>query len=349
MNGKVLNYIGHNQWDGKRFPEFYEKVVNGNYDKIIIFGQNEWEWYQHDSIYWKKLLTYCKNIGKPLHVITAAHRHLFPVEIENTIVDWWDTYWIGRTYQVLVHTKNDKFIDPTQHVDYKYRFISMNNRAHTHRCLLLDLLEKYKLIGSNAVSFHQYSSLYAWKYFKHRPLILEPEFPLDHDQNRVPSQYYDSFMQLVAESTEKIIIMSEKTVMPLLFCKPFLVAGQMHFHKFLKGLGFQLYDEIFDYSFDDEPIIEKRYEMLLKNVWRLQLMPIKYLTDLQKKIVGKLKYNQQHALEIAYDLNLYPAIAKEVIEYYKETGIAIDHSLVAVHENLEKYKHTYLARMQNLT
>jgi len=43
-----LNYIGHNQWSGQQFPEFYRNIVTNDYDKIILFCQNEWEWHMQD-------------------------------------------------------------------------------------------------------------------------------------------------------------------------------------------------------------------------------------------------------------------------------------------------------------
>lgn len=333
-----MNYLGHNHWDGLKYHEFYEKVITGKYDKIIIFGQNEWEWHNHDSVHWPKVKEHCKNTGTPLHVITAAHKHLYPAKANDLIVDWWDTYWIGKTYQSMVHHNNDKFIDPHEVREFKYRFISMNYRPHAHRLLLIDLLAKHDLIKDNAISCYQNSELFKWKYFQFRPLILEPDFPLTRDQEKLPIQYYESFAQLISESTSTAIILSEKTAIPLLVGKPFLVSGQMHYHRFLKSLGFEWYTEIFDYTFDDEPDEYKRYEMLLSNYIELQAVSIKNLPELHKKIADKIKYNQRRALEIAYDLNLYPKIALEVIEHFKRTGVAIDQRLIDVHITLESYR-----------
>ena len=265
-----LNYIGHNQWNGQDFPNFYNRVISKPWDKIILFCQNEWEWHMHDPVYFPKLLNHCKKIKQPLHIITGSHHHLYPVQLENTIIHWWDTYWLGKTYSALIDTKLAKTIDPYNSVFYKYHFVCMNNRSHRHRALLIDLLAKNNLIEKNAISVHQDSTMYKWKYFSYRQILLEPEFANDRQQHRIPKQYYQSFAQLISESSGDTIMLSEKTATPLIIGKPFLIAGQMHFHKFLSELGFELYTEIFDYSFmtsleepkdESEPIRPKKFKL----------------------------------------------------------------------------------------
>lgn len=333
-----LNYIGHNQWHGQDFPNFFTKVQSQKWDKIILFCQNEWEWHMHDPVYFPQFYEYCQKINQPIHVISGSHEYLYPVSLDNVVVHWWDTYWIGKTYQELINKNQSTPINPYEFCEYKYHFICMNNRAHHHRLLLIDLLAKHNLIEDNAVSLHENSDLYEWQYFNFKQLLLEPEFTIDKQQHRIPDQYYDSFAQLISESSSNTIMLSEKTAIPLIIGKPFLIAGQMHFHRFLQGLGFQLYDEIFDYSFDNEPNEETRYEMLLENFKKLQTIAKPELINLQKKIAHKIDFNKRKARTIAYDLNLYPKIALEVIEYYKQTGIEIDKSLVRNHLMLEMYR-----------
>ena len=60
MSGNVSNYIGHNQWDGLNFANFYNKVVYGYHDKVILFCQNEWEWHAQPELF-NNLLSFCKS------------------------------------------------------------------------------------------------------------------------------------------------------------------------------------------------------------------------------------------------------------------------------------------------
>ena len=338
-----MKYIGHNQWNGQNFPNFYNKVVNSDYDKIIIFGQNEWEWYRHDPVYWPMLQEHCKKIGKPIHVITGAHHHLYPVQVENTEVSWWGTYWMGRAYQSLINQQISKdrlpvAIDPYESAEYKYHYISMNNRAHEWRCKLIDIMSEQDIMKYGAISIHQNSPIYQWKHFDYKPMILESTYPESKNQHVLPDQYYQSFAQLISESAPDVIIVSEKTAIPLIIGKPFLVASQIHFHRYLSELGFQMYDEIFDYSFDDEPDEDKRYSMIVENFKRLTEVPLDQLQHLQRKIADKVAFNKQHIRKIAYDMSLYPQIALDVIEHHKKTGEEIDHLLVQNYLLLEEYK-----------
>lgn len=338
-----MNYIGHNQWNGQDFPNFYKEVLSKDWDKIILFCQNEWAWHQHDPEYFPMLLEYCKTINKKVHIITGSHEHLYPdvdpIIKDNTEVIWWDTYWLGKTYHALIQTGQSSSIDLNDIRDYTYHFISMNHRPHEHRQLLVDLLAKYNLIEGNAVSIHKQDlNTYRWRYFDFKPLVLEPEFVTDKNQHRLPQQYYDSFVQLISEASSDTIMMSEKTAIPLIVGKPFLVAGQMHFHRFIRQLGFELYEELFDYSFDDISNKEERYESLLENFKRLQSIPLSELPNLHRSVTHKIEFNKRKAREIIYDRSLYPKLAIEIIEYYKETGIKIDNWLISNYENLEEVR-----------
>jgi hypothetical protein len=343
MTGDTLNYIGHNQWDGLNFSNFCNNALAGNYDKIILFCQNEWEWHQQpDAFLFEKLLSLCKNRNKPLYVISGTSSLYYPVQVDNTEVFWWSTYWLNKTYGTLMVANQGKklSIDPYEKLEYKYHFISMNHNAHKHRCLLVDLLAKHNLLDGNAVSMHKlpHPALYTWRYFDGNPKILEPEFTHDKNYHRIIPQYYESFAQLVSESSGNTIFLSEKTATPLFLGKPFLVATQFHYHKFLKSLGFELYEEIFDYSFDDEPEEEIRYEMLLENFKKIASIPKQDLHLYQSKIADKLEFNKKHAKAIVNDKSLYPKIAIEAIEWYKATGNILDKHLIDDYENLEMYK-----------
>lgn len=336
-----MNYACFNQWDGLQWPIFKEKVFNGNYEKIVLFGQNEWAWY-HQNPEFYEVLEYCKERNIPFEIITGAHEYLYPVKMDYVKIHWWDTYWIGKTYQDLIcnaeHTGNPpKAMNPYEETKYEHHFISMNNRPHKHRCLFLDLMAKHDLMKYGALSIRQEDPImYKWKYFNYKQMFLSDGE--QYDQYKLPNQYYSSFAQIISESSSEVLMISEKTATPLILGKPFLVASQMHFHKMLRGMGFELYDEIFDYAFDDEPDEEKRYEMIMQNFDRLCKIPLKNLGSLQQRIAPKIMHNRSKAKEISYNLDLYPKVALEAIDYYKETGIELDHRMIQVHLNLERYQ-----------
>jgi len=322
-------------------PAFRDKVLNGNYDKVVLFGQNEWAWY-HQNPEFYEILEYCKQRNIPVEIITGACEELYPAKMDYVKIHWWDTYWIGKTYQDLIgsmaHTgKPPRAIDPYETTNFQHHYICMNNRPHKHRCLLIDLLAKNDLMQYGALSIRgEDPILYKWRYFNYTPMYLSEG--VEYDQYKMPDQYYNSFAQLISESSSDVLMISEKTATPLILGKPFLVASQVNFHKTLSRMGFELYDEIFDYGFDSEPDEEKRYEMLLKNFVRLSKIPLKNLNRLQKQLAPKIMRNRERAREISYDLNLYPKIALEAIDHYHKTGEELDHRMIQVHLNLERYR-----------
>lgn len=333
-----MNYIGHNQWNGLEFDKFWEKITNNHYDKIIIFGQNEWEYYSFE--YYEKLIDLCKSRNQPLYIITAAHKVFEKHRTDNLKLYFWDTYWLGKTWEALGRKHNIiKKINLDDTIDYKYHYISLNHRGHKHRVLLIDLLAKNDLFKYGVVTLHEDCPLYQWKYYEYKPRILNDVFATNKDQYYPPDEYYEAFAQLVSESPDKGIILSEKTAIPLILGKPFLIANANGYHKFLQEKGFKLYDEIFDYSFDEIEDETLRYEMLLENFKKLSKIPLNELNFVKDKIKDKIIYNKKLAKEIVYDEKLYPDIAREAIQHYYETGNIIDLHLIQVHDGLQYQRH----------
>jgi hypothetical protein len=106
-------------------------------------------------------------------------------------------------------------------------------------------------------------------------------------------------MQLISESTIDALFITEKTAIPLLTSKPFLVASVPGYHAHLKKLGFELYTEIFDYSFDDEIDEDIRYQKLLTNLIKISSYSEDQLVSAHNQIKEKLLFNQNRAIEIA--------------------------------------------------
>jgi hypothetical protein len=126
----------------------------------------------------------------------------------------------------------------------------------------------------------------------------------------MPLELNSSFIQLVTESEDTETFITEKTVTPILLNKPFLVASSVGFHHNLEQLGFQLYTELFDYSFDSESDIFVRYEKIVENIKRyIKLSPAE-LKQQYNNVIDKITYNRNLAIKYA------TTVPKEVIELY---------------------------------
>lgn len=154
-------------------------------------------------------------------------------------------------------------------------FCCLNRLPHPHRCRLIDELAKYpNVLDSNLVTWlmpnyenshnpgmQDYAS-YSWKNWTEARIVKE-EFNLDPHGSpdycaTNPQGYERALFDVVPESDGDIVFWTEKTVRSIVNFKPFLIVGGKHANHKLTDLGFQLYDEIFDYSFDEYGCYENR-------------------------------------------------------------------------------------------
>ena len=226
--------------------------------------------------------------------------------------------------------------------NFKHTYIYMTLYPKYHRCLVMDLLAKNNLIERGAISWREYdrtldrstikpgvldsqhdinASPFPWKWWQPKRLFLDQTFddpgPIVWDW--LPKEYSQSFMSIVGESLDSWPGASEKTAVPLMFNKPFLIAGGSHSHRHLEDMGFKLYDEIFDYSFDKIPNLNKRIESLVEQVVELDKKIQQHgYQALLDKIKDKLVFNKLRVHEITVDPNWIP---KEVVDFFNNTHI----------------------------
>lgn len=277
-----------------------------------------------------EIFSISNNYNVPIHLLTSGHKdnpHIISkrnleISPNNVEIYYWHTFYLTQTLTRLVlysnncHnksvgydiTKIDSVID---NLNFKYKFICLNKGPKLHRRYTMDYLAKYNLIENNAVSFRELNEQKVdIKYWKEKQLFLDQEKEDNNTfiQEIVPNEYQYSFMQLVTESHDDLFILSEKTAIPLFFNKPFLVSGCKHFHKKLQEMGFLLYDELFDYSFDDIDDLQERIDKLVQNINKYKDKSNEELAKLYLGIKDKLLYNKKLAVKYAADVTKFPNI-----------------------------------------
>ena len=106
-------------------------------------------------------------------------------------------------------------------------------------------------------------------------------------------EWLDSDIDLVCETHQvRQFHFSDKTMRPLGFGKPFLVIGCHGWYKAFKELGFQLYDELFDYSFDDIEPFNDRHTAILYQIKNILNMDETILNNKLLEIRDKISYNK---------------------------------------------------------
>ena len=114
--------------------------------------------------------------------------------------------------------------------------------------------------------------------------------------------YFSIVCETFVSANEKFI--SEKSFKPIAFYHPFITLAPPNTLIFLKEMGFETFNNLFDESYDEEPNYIKRISRLVENVKNFNCVPYDNLT------LEKLEYNRNRF----FDKDLCKAkIIEEVI------------------------------------
>lgn len=342
-----MNYLTIDQWDTRDLKStFLNRLRTESFDKIFIFTQNEYQFdTAFDEFLYPFLGHYIETKGLNVDLITSVIPALNTApKFKGLNIHHWDTYWLTKTYSILQEPRlvTERQQQEINFTNIKYPFIMMNNRAHDFRAKLIDYVAKENLVDKAAISWNNTDSFlmnsYTFKHYDGKNRVLDEKYktPLG-GQYCPPNQYYESFAQLVSESNPKIIFFSEKISMALLIGKPFLAAAGAGIHDYLnKRMGIKYYHEVFDYSFDFETDMEKRWKLIVDNFVRLSKLSINELNDLHNQIKDKIIFNKNRAIEVATDTSFMPLPIREYFEIYKTDKTIVNRHLCAIFDNLYK-------------
>lgn len=301
-----------------------------NIEKIVLMNQEEFNYLSFSNnkanFDFESLIDFVNDNKIDLYIINN-HRVGEPVlhDITNNRYERikdiipWETYFFIKTYvEIKKFNVQDFYLNSADEI--KHTFVYLNNRPHPHRCILTDLLAKYDLIEKQAVSWNILSAEYNlhkkfnFRYWEETKLHLSDDYSKTTNHSILPTEYYSSFIQVINESTLTKYFLTEKTAVPLLTKKPFIIFNKKNYNNWLKELGFCLYDEIFDYSFDsiDDDLI--RFEEGIKNLVRLNNMSREEQLSLYKTLLPKLEINKQRALEFVNNKEYWPATIVSSLE-----------------------------------
>lgn len=318
-------------WGGDLDGQIVSALEDENCTQINIFAGEEWEirtqW--HAMPYYGKLRKFA--VQNTVNIVVGCHNT--PLHKQNYVgppeawLHYWPTHWIHHTFHNLRITKF-----PTQIAPRKL-FLSLNNKAHWHRCMMMDYLEKNDLIKHGDISWHEKNTSYNFKWWKMKRMTLDEKYVHTlNSYSTLPQGFSDTFISLVAEANMKAHFITEKTWMPVFFGRPFIIFGPAGIHKEMATLGFKMYDEIFDYSFDDIENMEERCQAIMDVLTSLVTQD---LLDLRNKIQPKLDHNAKLAYDIAHDYNHITPVVKDLCQRYDT-----DHSIQPTYHWVKNIKYT---------
>lgn len=344
----------YNSWSGDEVIDIVNAIESKSINRVIVVGPQE-----HTVINPDQNLTYSKifedylklNNVEYVRIVGAPTGKKWNPNYNMTYkknVYSWEMFFAHATVMDAVHT--GVVTPPLGHTNIKKHFITLNRKAHPHRCLFIDMLHKHNLQDFGFVTWHDYQGNfynYEFKHWQPTKLKIEEGMDVTNDDDfklfKPPAQFQESLFSVICESTEDIIFVTEKTFMPIYHKRPFLIFGAKNTHSFLKKYNFRLFDEIIDYSFDSVDDTAVRYNMTMVELKKICDMDPYYLLDL---LMPKIEHNYKNMLTIFKDqIGVDPAIFKLVehdlysMEYYKT---------LLTHGNTNHFNNLYKTMIQGI-
>jgi len=116
------------------------------------------------------------------------------------------------------------------------------------------------------------------------------------------SHYSDTLFNIISETTcdTNSLNLTEKSFKGIANCHPYLVIGDVNTHKHIKDLGFELYEDLIDYSFDSIDNSEIRLNSALKEVKRIYNIGGNGILEWYKKNIDKIEHNKSKFFEYKF-------------------------------------------------
>ena len=235
----------------------------------------------------------------------------------NVEFELWDNFFLYHCIEQMpekIIQENKKNIYNETHL--KALFICMNHNPRTHRIHMLDMLAKYKLLKNNYYSWHYTkaaSDYWETNYWNIKVRILDRTIG-DLRQELYPKEFYHSFIDVVTETSPTYNFITEKTYYPILYRKPFMIAGPAGCHQYLESLGYKLPRNIINYDFDNENNWKIRLELIAQELHRLSKLNWRSFI---KEVDPIVEHNRNLMLENAINEVGVPESVKSV-ELYKK-------------------------------
>lgn len=192
-------------------------------------------------------------------------------------------------------------------------FFCLMHTRRPHRDLLIKKLREGNFIGgNNLITYHDISNEIIppdrIKPFQDLIGFNQKQKPFDDlvgfnesagvwPDGQISPPYNKYALELVVETSVKVIFHTEKTSRPLLAGMPFMTLGAPGYLAYLRSIGFKTFDQFWDESYDLEPDLDTRINMILNNLKMLSANPGMML-DIYKQTRHIVEQNRNNILAI---------------------------------------------------
>lgn len=321
LQTEALKVIDHNERYGNRVD-----IILGNYKPISEeYTEDDITIEQMDEVEARK-----KHNAKaeaeghpPLQpiVATGASSILTRLNFFDNVYHW-PTYflvWNGTKVAAPALEKLKNF--PVQQLTNL--FYVKNRVAKEHRVLLLNNLARYGLLEPSNFSMldphgqleeilsrvtredgsddtKRFYEFGATKSGNPRNLYADP-----------PEDYNSALIDIVTETSLVSTFRTEKCVWPLVYMKPFVILGARYINHNLQKYGFELYDELIDYTFDTIESPRERVNAMAQEMRRLNELKLDFNEQLMI-LKPKIERNLKNYLELCFKDPYLPSIIKDL-------------------------------------
>jgi len=202
----------------------------------------------------------------------------------------------GEVGSNIDHFKlSDNQIEKKKKTELTKKYICYNRLIKVHRERVVNWIKENGYLEDGYVSFPP-------------DLILDyTNFDDNWAYHKICTDHYDtSFFSIVTESNFPSNIdgifgsfdhcfLSEKTWKPIMNFHPFIIVGAKGSLRYLKEYGFDIFEDIFDSSYDNMGDGKERIKKIFDTLdYFFKNHTISQLTNLRKDIFPRLRYNYEH-------------------------------------------------------
>lgn len=181
-------------------------------------------------------------------------------------------------------------------IDDSYVSILIKNNNFNRRELESKEVELYDLIAYYNKFDRMGFNILDWDYPTHQNDVFS------NLKYTTKSHYADTYFNIITETSfeNNSLNLTEKSFKALANCHPFIIIGDMDTHKYLQTLGFELYDEIIDYSFDSMPDNQKRLNDVLGQIRKVHSLGTESMINFYNNNIEKIKKNKERFFEYSF-------------------------------------------------
>lgn len=229
--------------------------------------------YQNQKIAWSNFpFIYPKSIKNFYNKTYNTKKYNF-----NDVMEWTDDNQL--------FFMDYEFVDPTR--NYHSELIYENGFSSSRIKKLTEFPEYV-----NSVNLYNKTNIFDEN---EKSLLDNVEFIDRIFHKLLPLEFLQSYFIIVPESYCSYgIFYTEKTWKAILTKKPFLILGSQYQNLVLKRLGFKIYDELFDYSFDKLSTINERIDNVSYQINKITEMPENKFIELIDNLQEKIEFNYYH-------------------------------------------------------